>query len=68
MSARTDRFGRYSMRARIDTNRWWYVTALGMRSDTVHQRVQALVTAGASETRAAPGDQAVRADRSFDSR
>jgi phospholipase C len=54
---RTDRFGRYSMRATIDTNRWWYVTARGLRSHTVHQRVQALITLAASETRAAPGDQ-----------
>jgi phospholipase C len=54
---RTDRFGRYSMGARIDTNRWWYVTARGWRSTTVHQRVQALLGLGTSETRAAPGDQ-----------
>jgi phospholipase C len=54
---RTDRFGRYSMSARIDGNRWWYVTARGFRSRTVHQRVRAVITLIPSTTRAAPGDQ-----------
>jgi phospholipase C len=54
---RTDRTGRYSMTARIDGNRWWYVTARKLRSRTVHQRVQALVTLAASEARAGPGEQ-----------
>jgi phospholipase C len=56
---RTNRFGRYSMRGRINTNRWWYVTARGVRSHTVHARVQALVTLASSEARAAPGDQVI---------
>jgi phospholipase C len=54
---RTDSSGRYSMTAVIDANRWWYVTARGLRSRTVHQRVQALIGLASSETRAAPGDQ-----------
>ncbi|MBV8998672.1 MAG: hypothetical protein JO304_06405, partial [Solirubrobacterales bacterium] len=41
----------------VDGNRWWYVTARGFRSRTVHQRVQALITLAASEAKAAPGDQ-----------
>ena len=41
----------------LDGNRWWYVTAHGFRSRTVHQRVQALITLTPSENRAAPGDQ-----------
>ena len=45
------------MTARIDSNRWWYVTARELRSRTVHQRVHALVTLAASEMRAAPGDR-----------
>jgi phospholipase C len=45
------------MTARIDSNRWWYVTARGLRSRTVHQRVQARITLAPSEARAAPGDQ-----------
>jgi phospholipase C len=53
---RTDHAGRYSMTARIGSNRWWYVTARGFRSRTVHQRVHALITLAASETRAVPGD------------
>ena len=40
--------GRYAMSARIDGNRWWYVTAQGFRSRTVHQRVPALITLAAS--------------------
>ncbi len=56
-ATRTDHAGRYSMQVRLDGNRWWYVTAHGFRSRTVHQRVQALVGLSASETRAAPGDQ-----------
>ena len=49
--------GRYAMSARIDSNRWWYVTAKGIRSRTVRQRVLAVITLAASQTRAAPGDQ-----------
>jgi len=45
------------MTAAIDGNRWWYVTAGGARSATVHQRVHALISLIPSETRAAPGDQ-----------
>src|SRR6185437_11268142 len=56
-ATRTDRAGRYSMKIRVDGNRWWYVTAHGFRSRTVHQRVQALIGVSASEARAAPGDQ-----------
>src|SRR5262249_49086731 len=56
-ATRTDHAGRYSMNVRLDGNRWWYVTAHGFRSRTVHQRVQALVGVTASEARAAPGDQ-----------
>ncbi|MBV9803655.1 MAG: hypothetical protein JO130_10710 [Solirubrobacterales bacterium] len=41
----------------VNGNRWWYVTARGFRSRTVHQRVGALITLAGSETRAAPGDQ-----------
>jgi phospholipase C len=54
---RTNSSGRYSMTLWIDSNRWWYVTAQGLRSLTVHQRVHALITLASSETRAAPGDQ-----------
>jgi phospholipase C len=53
---RTDRSGRYVMTANVDTNRWWYVAARDWRSHTVHQRVQTLITFGASETKAAPGE------------
>ena len=56
-ATRTDRLGDYSITANVDGNRWWYVTARGFRSRSVHQRVQALVTSAASESRAAPGDQ-----------
>jgi hypothetical protein len=56
-ATRTNRSGQYSMTALIDGNRWWYVTARGLRSRTVHQRVQAVITLTSSETRAAPGDQ-----------
>ena len=56
-ATRTDRMGRYAMSARIDSNRWWYVTAKGIRSRTVRQRVLAVITLAASQTRAAPGDQ-----------
>jgi phospholipase C len=56
-AARTDRAGRYSIQVRLDGNRWWYVTARGFRSRTVHQRVRALIGLTASETRAAPGEQ-----------
>jgi hypothetical protein len=45
------------MTVRLDGNRWWYVTVHGFRSRIVHQRVHALVTLAASDTRAAPGDQ-----------
>jgi phospholipase C len=54
---RTDSSGRYSMTALIDSNRWWYVTTRGLRSRTVHQRVEGLVKLAASATRAAPGDR-----------
>ncbi|HEY1592437.1 MAG TPA: alkaline phosphatase family protein [Solirubrobacteraceae bacterium] len=54
---RTDRSGNYSMTAAIDGNRWWYVTAAGAQSRTVHQRVPALISLIPSDTRAAPGDQ-----------
>jgi hypothetical protein len=54
---RTDRSGHYSISAQISTNRWWYVTSRGFRSDTVHQRVAAVITVAQSATRAAPGDQ-----------
>jgi Phosphoesterase family len=54
---RTNASGAYSMSVRLDGNRWWYVTARGLRSRTVHQRVQALITLAPSETKAAPGDQ-----------
>ena len=56
-ATRTDASGRWSITVQVDGNRWWYVTARGVRSDTVHQRVQALITLGASEPKAAPGDQ-----------
>jgi phospholipase C len=57
-ATRTDGFGRYSITARIvDTNRWWYVTSGRLRSHNVYHGVRALVTLGASETRAVPGDQ-----------
>ncbi len=56
-ATRTDRSGRYSMKVRLDGNRWWYVTAHGFRSRTVHQRVAALITLASSDARAAPGDQ-----------
>jgi phospholipase C len=54
---RTNSAGRYSMTGRVDGNRWWYVTAQGLRSRTVHQRVHAVIALAPSETRAAPGDQ-----------
>jgi phospholipase C len=38
--------------ARINGNRWWYVTAHGLRSGTVHERVHAVVTVASSATRA----------------
>jgi phospholipase C len=53
---RTNRSGGYSMTTRIDSNRWWYVTAHGLRSATVHQRVAAVITLADSAARAAPGD------------
>jgi phospholipase C len=56
-ATKTDRSGHYSMIAMIDANRWWYVTARGLRSRTVHQRVEALISLTSSDTRAAPGDQ-----------
>src|SRR6476659_2930699 len=56
-ATRTDRSGRYSMKVRLDGNRWWYATAHGFRSRTVHQRVAALITLASSDARAAPGDQ-----------
>jgi phospholipase C len=56
-ATRTDAAGRYSMTLLIAGNRWWYVTARGLRSTTVHQRVQALITLASSEAKAAPGDQ-----------
>ena len=54
---RTSGSGAYSMKIRLDGNRWWYVTSRGLRSRTVHQRVQALITLAPSQTKAAPGDQ-----------
>ena len=45
------------MTVTLDGNRWWYMTSRGLRSRTIHQRVQALVTLASSETKAAPGDQ-----------
>jgi Phosphoesterase family len=56
-ATRTDSSGRWSMTVRVDGNRWWYVTSRGLRSRTVHQRVQALITLTPSEAKAAPGDQ-----------
>jgi phospholipase C len=57
-ATRTDRFGRYSITARIvNTNRWWYVTAKGLRSHTVYHGVRALISLAPSETRAVPGDR-----------
>jgi phospholipase C len=56
-ATRTDRSGSYSMSVALSGNRWWYVTAHGFRSRTVHERVQALITLTPSEIRAAPGDQ-----------
>ena len=53
---RTDRSGRYRMTAQIGGNRWWYVTAVGLRSRAVHQRVHARLTFLSAQTRAAPGD------------
>ncbi|MBV9605143.1 MAG: hypothetical protein JO027_08550 [Solirubrobacterales bacterium] len=55
-ATRTNHVGRYSIEFRLDGNRWWYVTAHGFRSRTVHQRVHAVLALAASETRAAPGD------------
>jgi phospholipase C len=54
---RTDRSGNYSLTVVLDGNRWWYVTARGFRSRTVHQRVASLITLASSETRAAPSDE-----------
>ena len=45
------------MTARVASNRWWYVTAAGLRSGSVHQRVAAPITLYPSETLAAPSDQ-----------
>ena len=56
-ATRTDRIGDYSLAVHVDANRWWYTSARGFRSRTVHQRVAALITLASSETRAAPGDQ-----------
>ncbi len=56
-ATRTNHTGHYSITVRVNANRWWYVTGHGFRSRTVHQRVQALISLAASETRAAPGDQ-----------
>ncbi|HEY2652607.1 MAG TPA: alkaline phosphatase family protein, partial [Solirubrobacteraceae bacterium] len=55
-ATRTDRYGRYSIAGRIESNRWWYVTARGFHSRTVYERVGAVVTLASSEVRAAPGD------------
>jgi|HubBroStandDraft_6_1064221.scaffolds.fasta_scaffold03240_2 phospholipase C len=56
-ATRANHAGRYAITVRVDGNRWWYLTSRGLRSRTVHQRVQALVSLAASETKAAPGDQ-----------
>jgi phospholipase C len=56
-ATRTDRSGAFLITVLLDGNRWWYVTARGFRSRTVHQRVAALISLASSETRAAPDDQ-----------
>ena len=58
-ATRANHAGRYTITVRVDGNRWWYLTSRGLRSRTVHQRVQALVSLAASETKAAPGDRVV---------
>jgi phospholipase C len=55
-ATRTNHPGRFSIKVRLDGNRWWYVTAHGFRSRIVHMRVHALITLAASAARAAPGD------------
>jgi len=55
----TNASGRYAIERGpgvVQTNRSWYVVAEGRRSRTLEQRVHALVTVGASQTTAAPGD------------
>jgi hypothetical protein len=56
---RTDRTGHYRIVwrvGRIWTNHRWYVTARGLRSRTITERVRALVTLSSSASAAAPGD------------
>src|SRR5436309_1905174 len=54
LTTSTDSMGQYTMRTQPDTNRQWYVTARGLRSRVVTQRVQALVTLAASSTAVVP--------------
>jgi phospholipase C len=56
-ATRTDRAGNYAMTVFTDANRWWYVTAKGFRSRTVHERVAAAISLTSSETRAATGEE-----------
>jgi len=58
MRTHADAFGRYVIiRARgvVETNRWWYTTAAGLRSRTLLQPVHELVSLVASDQSPAPG-------------
>ena len=56
-ATRTRPNGDYALPVLVDANRWWYVTARGFRSRTVHQRVASSISLASSEAKAAPGDQ-----------
>jgi phospholipase C len=63
---RTDRTGHYRIVWRVGkiwTNHRWYVTARGLRSRTITERVRALVTLSSSASAAAPGDLVTFAGR-----
>ncbi len=59
LSTSTDRFGDYRIIRRagtVQTDRRWFVTALGFQSRAITQHVQAIVTLAASEPSANSGD------------
>jgi phospholipase C len=59
IGTRTGEHGVYEFALRpgvMHSNRWWYVTALGRRSRTVYERVQAAITLTASDSIPATGE------------
>ncbi len=59
LATQTDSAGQYLIVRHpgvVETNRRWYVTAAGLRSETLTQRVHALVTLSAATTAPSPGD------------